>query len=56
LGATDAWAERCKFSVRGYLGFGAVALFVFLSGAAWAGVVAANLFAGAAGCGAVAVG
>jgi hypothetical protein len=45
-------------TVRGRerLGVGAVALFVFLSGAAWAGIVAAYFFAGAAGCGAIAVG
>ena len=38
------------------LGIGAVALLVFLSGAAWARIVAAHFFAGAAGRCAVAVG
>src|SRR5260370_33565572 len=41
---------------QGGLGVGSVALFVLLSGAAGAGVVAASLFSGAAGGGAVGVG
>ena len=46
--------NKC-FYAESVLGVGAVALLVFLSGAAWARVVAAYFFAGAAGRCAVAV-
>ena len=48
--------EKIRLRQQRGLGVGSVALFVFLSGAAWAGVVAAYLFSGAAGGGAVGVG
>jgi|ERR1700733_14167828 hypothetical protein len=40
----------------GWSGLGAVALFVFLAGAAWAGIVAADFVAGDAGSAAVGAG